>query len=106
MKQELRLTLDTFSEGLKVEVPDEEATLQDFWLQIGDRVEHVKDSSWVGTITQIDANLIATYGVTTCRVQFDDSPPGKTDIFWTNRLRKLCAPEEALNEPESAFTEG
>jgi hypothetical protein len=61
---------------------------KDFHLQVEDRVVHVKDASWIGTIKEIDWNLIPEFGVTTCRVEFDDNP-GVTDVQWTNKLSRL-----------------
>ncbi len=45
----------------------------DFWLKVGDRVNHVKDSGATGIVAAIDENLIEAYGVTTCRVLWDGS---------------------------------
>ena len=46
----------------------------EFWLQPGDRVEHIKDSGIKGTIIKIDFDSYPfyEYGVTTCEVQWDD----------------------------------
>ncbi len=59
---------------------------EDFWLKKGDRVVHIKDHSWIGTVTEIDSNLIEPYGVTTCKVLWED---GGKDIVWTNKLNLL-----------------
>jgi hypothetical protein len=56
----------------------------EFWLRVGDRVQHVKDASWRGKVVSIDSNLIESHGVTTCRVLWDDSKD--PDIHWTNKL--------------------
>ena len=58
-----------------------------FWLQVGDRVTHIKDAGSSGTVTHIDDNLIEGYSVTTCLVVWDgcDEP----DIQWTNKLEKI-----------------
>ena len=58
--------------------------IENFHLQVGDRVNHVKDYSWCGSIVHIDGNLIEEYGVTTCNVKWDDSED--LDIQWTNKL--------------------
>jgi hypothetical protein len=59
---------------------------EDFWLRVGDRVSHIKDSTWIGTVTEIDDNLIPS-GVTTCRVEWEGDY--ESDIRWTNKLVKL-----------------
>lgn len=61
----------------------------EFHLKVGDKVQHVKDDSFVGIITHIDENLIPDYGVTTCNVQWCDCeypPDDAGDIQWTNKL--------------------
>lgn len=63
----------------------DETLVNDFWLRIRDRVVHARDSTWIGTVTEIDENLIPS-GVTTCRVLWDE---GDEDVRWTNRLYKL-----------------
>lgn len=60
---------------------------KEFWLKVGDRVSHINDSSLIGTVTEIDENLIDFYGTTTCKVLWDDD--GGEDIRWTNRLALL-----------------
>ena len=58
-----------------------------FWLQVGDRVEHVGDIGLPGTVTHIDSNLIELgYGVTTCCVVWDDGDGEYEDVQWTNKL--------------------
>lgn len=58
-----------------------------FWLQLGDRVEHVGDTGFPGTVTHIDDNLLMLgYGVTTCCVLWDDGDGEYEDIQWTNKL--------------------
>jgi len=59
-------------------------TMINFHLQVGDKVTHIKDSSWTGTITHIDENLIESHGVTTCNVKWDDTE--ELDIQWSNKL--------------------
>lgn len=62
--------------------------ISDFWLQIGDKVQHVKDPGEWGKIASIDWNLIhAGYGVTTCGVIWDGGDV--EDIQWTNKLEKV-----------------
>ncbi len=67
-----------------------------FWLQKGDRVEHVKEVGYPGTIKEIDLDChpLFEYGVTTCIVTWDD---GGEDIKWTNKLYKIdiCFQEAA-----------
>ncbi|MFN6572344.1 hypothetical protein [Dendronalium sp. ChiSLP03b] len=60
-----------------------------FWLQIGDRVEHVKETGYPGTVTEIDFDCYPffEYGVTTCIVVWDDA--SDPDIQWTNKLYKV-----------------
>lgn len=57
---------------------------QEFWLNPGDRVEHVGDPGDYGVVLSIDDNLIESYGVTTCLVLWDGC--NSTDIQWTNKL--------------------
>jgi hypothetical protein len=70
---------------------DEQIKSEDFELQVGDRVCHIKDqqSGHEGKITEIDFDcyLFETYGVTTCSVLWDGCTEG--DIMWTNKLVKL-----------------
>ena len=58
--------------------------IKTFHLQVGDRVNHVKDYSWSGVIVHIDGNLIEAYGVTTCNVKWDGIED--LDIQWSNKL--------------------
>lgn len=63
--------------------------IQDF--KVGDRVHHVKEPMWTGTIVHLDS-IITGYDVTTALVVWDDAAPGdEPDIQWTN---KLCKREE------------
>lgn len=66
----------------------EQINLDEFWLHVGDTVEHVKEIGVRGKVVQIDANLIPR-GVTTCQVLWDDAKDGETDIQWTNKLYKI-----------------
>lgn len=70
---------------------DESINPEDFELQVGDKVCHVKDqqSGCEGRITEIDFDcyLFETYGVTTCLVLWDGCT--ELDIMWTNKLVKL-----------------
>lgn len=85
LKAELR-RLQSVNEELQSQLT--EIMRKSYFLQPGDHVRHVKDSSWVGRIKTIDWNLIdAGYGSTTCRVIWDDD--GSEDIQWTTRLQKL-----------------
>jgi len=60
--------------------------VDDFWLKIGDRVHHVKDTDSVGKVVYIDFNLIlAGREVTTCLVLWDGEVD-EADIQWTNKL--------------------
>lgn len=60
-----------------------------FHLQVGDRVNHIKETDEIiGTILQIDWNLIHLgYGVTTCSVLWNDCTEAET--AWTNKLVKV-----------------
>lgn len=69
----------------------------DFWLQKGDRVCHIKEPEISGTILEIDLDCypLHEYGVTTARVRWDDDegeyPLSEYDIQWTNKLMKIEA---------------
>ena len=55
-----------------------------YGIAVRDRVVHVDESDWTGTVTSISRNLV---DVTTCHVHWDDEPAGVTDVMWTNKLR-------------------
>lgn len=55
-------------------------------IQLGDRVEHIKELGIYGTIVQIDPYESE---VTTCKVVWNDSIDGYEDIQWTNKLQKV-----------------
>ena len=70
-----------------------------YGIDVGDLVRHVKESSWTGIVTEINDNL---NDVTTCRVAWDDNhdhaltleetltlPRENTDIQWTNKLVRI-----------------
>lgn len=58
-----------------------------FWLKVGDRVDHVKDIGFPGTVISIDWNLVdCGYGVTTVEVVWDDADTGVIDVVWSNKL--------------------
>lgn len=65
--------------------------ISDYPMQVGDRVEHIKDPSWQGKITHIDWNLIHLgYETSTCLVIWDDIPDDtEGDIQWLNKLAKI-----------------
>lgn len=62
-----------------------------FCLQVGDKVELIKEPEEYGTVISIDFNSYPfyEYGVTTCEVQWEDNPKGQLDIQWTNKLVKV-----------------
>ena len=63
--------------------------VDDFWLKIGDRIHHVKDTDSVGEVIYLDFNLIlAGRGVTTCLVLWEGEND-VADIQWTNKLRLI-----------------
>jgi len=55
-----------------------------YGVAVKDRIVHVSDSSWTGTVVHLDRNLP---DVTTCCVHWDDEPADATDSVWTNKLR-------------------
>lgn len=60
---------------------------------VGDRVQHVRDESWIGTVVHLDRNLGYP---TTCGVVWDDDELKAVDGQWTNKLRVLPATPEAV----------
>lgn len=60
---------------------------------IGDRVQHIRDDSWVGTAVHLDRNLGYP---TTCGVVWDDDDLKAVDVHWTNKLRVLPSVPEAV----------
>jgi hypothetical protein len=76
----------------KASIKEEEWPLiEGFHLQVGDRVMHIKDETWIGKVIYIDWNLIHLgYGVTTCVVSWDDWPEDtQGDRQFTNKLIRL-----------------
>lgn len=66
--------------------------MEGFWLKAGDRVEHIKEPGFPGTVIEIDLDCypLHVYGVTTCCVRWDDAEEGEEDaINWTNKLAKV-----------------
>ena len=66
----------------------------DFWLQKGDRIEHIKEPGLTGRIMEIDLDCypLYEYGVTTARIQWDDyeyTSSDQWDIQWSNKLIKI-----------------
>lgn len=64
-------------------------------LKAGDRVAHIKEPHLPGTVVSIDLDCypLEVYGVTTCRVFWDDEEGYQSeddaDIQWTNKLVKV-----------------
>lgn len=48
--------------------------MNDFCLEPGDRVEHIGEPGYTGTLMSIDidCHLFHQYGITTCLVEWDD----------------------------------
>lgn len=51
----------------------------------GDKVVHLRDSSWIGTVTTVDRNFPDP---TTVIVRWDE-PEYDDSVIWTNMLNKV-----------------
>lgn len=60
---------------------------------INDRVQHIRDASWIGTVVRLDRNLGYP---TTCGVIWDDDELKQVDGQWTNKLRVMSPAAEAV----------
>lgn len=57
----------------------------------GDRVTHIKEGDVLGTVVSVDDEnnyFFENYGVTTCKVVWDDCP-NIQDVQWTSKLLKV-----------------
>ncbi len=73
-----------------------EVNAVDYGFAVGDVVNHVKDASATGVVTEIDTDFDLG-GVTTCRVLWDVGtleeahtfPYKDQDVQWTNKLARV-----------------
>lgn len=59
-----------------------------FWLQVGDTVEHYRKRGIKGKVISIDFDSYPfyEYGTTTCEVLWKYSEDGVADVQWDNKL--------------------